>query len=303
MSSTETKQHWFELKAQCPPDLAEQVANILQSLDALSVTLTDAKDQPLFQLQPEQHPLWQFTEVTALYNNEAEALQCQQLAQTLLPDSVKLAVSTLQDQDWVRETQKQFQPQAFGENADPIWVIPSWITPNDEMQPHIRIDPGLAFGTGTHPTTAMCLSWLSENPPAEAHVIDYGCGSGILAIAALALGAKKVDAIDHDPQAVEATNNNLQLNAGLNKQRLNTTLPDSSSTAAADCVIANILASPLIELSKHISELVKPNGTLVLSGVLAEEMDDVLSHYPAFKQTERKCQGEWACVSLKKKSS
>lgn len=297
MPSTETPS-WFQLKAQCPPDLAEQVADILQSLNALSVTLTDAKDQPLFQLEPEQQPLWQHTEVTALFNNEPEALQCQQLIETMLPDALKLQVSTLEDQDWVRETQRHFQPQAFGQGSSPIWIVPSWSETTADMQPNIQIDPGLAFGTGTHPTTAMCLSWLADNPPTNLSVIDYGCGSGILAIAALALGANHVTAIDHDPQAIEASNNNLQLNPNLDSKRLLLALPESIPSETADCVIANILAQPLIELSGSIAALVKTGGRLVLSGILNEELEYVISHYPAFKLENRMQQDEWACASL-----
>lgn len=290
---------WHQLALLCEADTAEQIANVLQGIEALSVTMADAKDQPLFQLQPNDHPLWQDTQVTALFDSADDAEHAKLIVQSFFEKSLPCQIEIIEEQDWVRQTQQNFPSQAFGGCDKPLWVIPSWDANGEYAEPKIIIDPGLAFGTGTHPTTALCLTWLAEHNIHSFDVIDYGCGSGILSLGALAVGAQKVTAVDHDEQALEATQNNLALNS-FNPQQI--TICDTSScpSAKADLVIANILANPLMQLSQTLTDLTKSNGQLLLSGILSEEIDSVLKYYPSFAVTNTYQQEGWACISLKK---
>lgn len=297
--SASPEKNWIQLSIACNSIQAEQVADILQGLDALSVTLADGKDQPLYQLEPDDHPLWQDTVVTALFSDQQDADQCQQLLNTFFEQPLPCKTESIAEQDWVRLTQQNFPAQSFG-NKDPLfWVVPSWQDSADYQQ-KIIIDPGLAFGTGTHPTTHLCLQWLANNPPKGLQVIDYGCGSGILALAALALGAKSVIAIDHDLQALESTHNNLALNANIKPSHLQTHLPEQCPNTAAELVIANILANPLISLCDKLTKLTQDNGRLLISGILQEEIFEVTNHYRSFTITEQFILDGWACVLLTK---
>ena len=183
-------------------------------------------------------------------------------------------IDPLADRAWERAWMEHFAPMQFGQR---VWICPSWCAPPDPDAVNIFMDPGLAFGTGTHATTALCLQWLDAHPPLEHTVIDYGCGSGILAVAAAMLGARRVIAVDHDPQALLATRENAQRNSVA--ERVETYLPEHAPVLAADTLIANILANPLRELAAHFARLVKCSGTLTLSGILAEQADDVAAAY------------------------
>src|SRR3990167_6340860 len=197
---------WQQLEITTHANYAEEIADLLNEHGALSVSFNDAGNQALFQLTPDDTPLWSQTKITALFLQTVNIeLILQHIKQSTSHTMMDYQISTLQDQDWVRQTQQNFPPQCFSEI---LWVIPSWCNSNHYGNHTIKIDPGLAFGTGTHPTTALCLEWLAQHPPRDMTVIDFGCGSGILSLAALAMGAKEVYAIDHDPQALQATKNN-----------------------------------------------------------------------------------------------
>ncbi len=274
-------------------ELAEVISAYLMEQSALSVSLEDAADQELFQLEPNETPLWQHTKVVALFTEQTnpDAIIEQLAAQLNLSEPLDCEIEQLAEQDWVRLTQQQFQPQCY---AEQLWVCPSWYDTHELTGDIVRIDPGLAFGTGTHPTTALCLDWLAKHPPHKQIVIDYGCGSGILALATLALGAKEVFAVDHDTQALEATYHNGTLNAFV-KEQLYILLPEQLPVIKADVVIANILANPLIELAPLLIERLNPNGQLILSGILEKEIATVAAAYEKkLTQIDVSVQDEWA---------
>lgn len=257
-------------------DLAEPCAEWLESHGALSVTFSEAENEPLFQIEVNEAPLWKKTKVSAFYSADFTIAPLLETLPTHFPKAENIGVDIIKEQDWVRLTQENFPTQDY---ADNLWIIPSWEKPETHCKNVVRIDPGLAFGTGTHATTAMCLHYLATHPPKNKIVIDYGCGSGILALAALALGAKQVYAIDHDPQALEATANNAQLNAFSNEKNLIILHADQMPPVQASLILANILAKPLIELSEKITRLGEANGTLVLSGLLDEEKQLIIKTY------------------------
>ncbi len=291
---------WQKLIIQTVPAQAETLANALLEVGALAVSLEENSPEAVFQLEPEQHPLWQQLNVVALLDTTTDAklllAQCQALLNcNELP---KYKIETLADQDWVRKTQQDFKAQCF---ADKLWICPTHCDANNLIGDVVRIDPGLAFGTGTHATTAMCLKWLAEHPPKDLTVIDYGCGSGILALSALSLGAKKVTAVDHDKQALIATENNFKLNHFTGE--LTVGLPNTI-TEPANVVLANILANPLIELAPRLTTLVESGGYLILSGLLNTEKDRVFNAYQEqFTLLDCIQEQEWSCLILLAKSS
>ena len=243
---------------------------------ALSVTLSDTHDEPLYEPALGTTPLWRYTRVTGLFEAAMDcpavlAQMMQQFGPAVIAQS---RIDALADQPWERAWMEHFAPMQFGQR---VWICPSWCAPPDPDAVNIFMDPGLAFGTGTHPTTALCLEWLDAHPPIEHTVIDYGCGSGILAVAAALLGARRVIAVDHDPQALLATRENAQRNGVT--ERVETYLPEHAPALAADTLIANILANPLRELAAHFAGLVNCGGTLTLSGILAEQTDEVAAAY------------------------
>ncbi len=291
---------WQQLIITTPEQYAEIISDQLTELGALAVSLIDAGDQPLFQLMPEQTPLWRITKIMALFPAECDIEPVIKAIKNLTgTDDLEFSNYLLEDQDWVRQTQENFPPQCF---ADDLWVIPSWCDAKDFQGHIIKIEPGLAFGTGTHETTALCLEWLAENPPLDLTVIDYGCGSGILALSALALGAKAVYAVDHDPQALISTENNANLNPSI-KQKLSIHNNETMPAIKAPLVIANILSSPLIELAPTIKSLCTDNATLILSGILEAEAGNVAKAYaPQFNLQSLKSKGEWTCLVLHSKA-
>ncbi len=268
---------WLQLRIDITPEQVEPFENQLLELGADAVTLEDGKDQPLFEPTPDYTPLWDHTQIVALFDAETDITQLLRVLQNSLevdplpPHKVEI----LADKDWEREWMKYFEPVQFGER---LWVCPSWKPVPDTSAVNLMLDPGLAFGTGTHPTTALCLTWLDSQPLDGLRVIDYGCGSGILGIAALLLGASQVTGVDNDPQAIEASADNCQRNQ-LAAERFALFLPDATPADQADLLIANILAGPLVELQPTIRKLVKPGGKLGLSGILVEQAESVLEAY------------------------
>jgi ribosomal protein L11 methyltransferase len=283
----------FELSLMCPEQRVEALCDALEALDALSVSVEDADaqtdaEQALFG-EPGMPPPkagWQRSRVVALYESQTLAQNALHLlqAQTFFADCAVLAVQELPEQDWVRLTQSQFTPV---EITPEFWIVPTWHEPPQQARTIIRLDPGLAFGTGTHPTTRMCLRWIAQHSQAPSsstekslgRVLDYGCGSGILAIGAAKHGAVDVDAVDIDDAAVESA----LLNAQANEVKLKVGLP-VIVTGFYQTVLANILATPLKVLAPLLWSRVAPGGALVLAGILERQADELKAAYAPYCQ-------------------
>lgn len=291
---------WIQLKIDAEEAHAELISNLLMLAGASSVTFEDAADQPLFEPPIGTTPLWQQTRILGLFDASCDLEPVIQLLHDTLGESepFRYQIESLPDKQWEREWMDHFHPMRFGQH---LWICPSWHEPPDPAAVIVMLDPGIAFGTGTHATTRLCLEWLDANPPQNQTIIDYGCGSGILAIAALKLGARSALAIDIDPQALEATRTN-----GLYNQFDETTLkiasPEhSSEIVPADVLIANILAKPLIELAPQFARYVKPGGKLVLSGILDSQADDIIRAYQSwFTLALDTTQDEWVRLEGKR---
>jgi len=268
---------WQQLKFQLPADSALSMEQMLLDAGAQSVTLLDAKDQPIFQIEPGTTPLWDQTLVCALFNMDIDLddVLAQLVRQIPATTLAYCSRETLADKDWKTAWMADFHPMQFGRR---LWICPSWTPPPRPDHVNVMLDPGLAFGTGTHPTTALCLEWLDQAEVQDKLVIDYGCGSGILGIAAALLGASKVLAVDNDPQAVAATKTNRDHNQ-LGSDRLAVYLPDQLPAVKADILLANILAAPLRQLASLFAELLKPGAPVVLSGLIPEQTDEILLTY------------------------
>lgn len=259
------------------PDRLDEAEELLWSLGAAAVTLTDAGDQPLHEPGPGETPMWDASILEALIPEglSIDAVRAALAGEGVLDGGAEHAeFDDVPERDWVRAWMDRYEPMRFGES---IWVCPSHREPDPDWPVVVRLDPGLAFGTGTHPTTAMCLAWLDGLELDGADVIDYGCGSGILAVAAVLKGARRVLAIDHDAQALEATLDNAERNGVTG--RIEAVLPEDAPDGDASVVVANILAGPLVELAGSIAGRVAPGGRLALSGILAEQSDTVLDAY------------------------
>ncbi|WP_127807304.1 50S ribosomal protein L11 methyltransferase [Hydrogenophaga sp. NH-16] len=275
----------YELVLLVPEAGVEPVGDALVALDALSVSVEDADaltpaEQALFG-EPGMPPPkegWNRSRVVALFPDEAAAREAAELLlpQDFFEGSQVMGVRAVVDQDWVRLTQSQFDPV---EITPTFWIVPTWHEPPAAAKEVIRLDPGLAFGTGTHPTTRMCLRWIAAHAPQGQRVLDYGCGSGILAIGAAKFGAEPIVAVDIDPAAVEST----RLNADANGVVLRTGLPDAVD-GHFDVVLANILATPLKVLAPLLCERVKAGGHLVLAGILARQEDELREAYAPWVQ-------------------
>ncbi|USD40969.1 50S ribosomal protein L11 methyltransferase [Vibrio sp. SCSIO 43135] len=291
---------WIQIKLNATNANAEQIGDMLmEETGALSVTFLDAHDTPVFEPLPGETRLWGDTDILALYDAEADTgfILEQIKLSGMLDDNFAYKVEQLEDKDWEREWMENFHPMKFGER---LWICPSWREVPEPDAVNVMLDPGLAFGTGTHPTTALCLEWLEGLDLAGKTVIDFGCGSGILAIAAIKLGAEKVIGIDIDPQALLASKDNAQRNGVV--EQLEVFLPqDQPEGLLADVVVANILAGPLRDLSAIIKGLVKPQGVLAMSGVLDTQAEDVANYYRDELQLDPIVeQSEWCRISGQK---
>ena len=294
----------FELKTMCPEAHIDELSDALEALDALSVSVEDADaatdaEQALFG-EPDMPPPkggWQRSRVTALFSSEALAREASTLldAQDFFAACTLLGVVAVADQDWVRLTQSQFEPV---EITPEFWIVPTWHEPPAAAKQVIRLDPGLAFGTGTHPTTRMCLKWIAKQQDAEnqfKRVLDYGCGSGILAIGAAKFGALDIDAVDIDLAAVEST----LLNAEANHVSLKSGLPDKVS-GRYQTVLANILATPLKVLAPLLCARVEKGGSLVLAGILARQEEELkLAYAPYCKLAVSDTEDGWILMTAK----
>lgn len=269
---------WLQLRMEVASDATSAVEDTLLTLGAIAVTLDDAGDDPIYEPAPGEEPLWPTTRVTGLFPGVTSADALETALQGAFAPSPMPAheLLSLDDRHWEREWLKDFKPMRFGSR---LWVIPGEHEPPEPDALNIALDPGLAFGTGTHATTALCLEWLDGcNDLAGASVIDYGCGSGILAVAAALLGAERVLAVDNDPQAVTAT----ELNAARNgvSDRITACLPDAvPADATADILVANILASPLIGLAPRFDALMRPGACIAISGLIERQVDEVRGAY------------------------
>ena len=272
----------------CPEERVEDVSDALDALDALSVSVEDMdaqteSEQPLFGEpgMPAPKEGWNRSRIVALFPNEEAAEQAQALLQ--LQDFFEgcqvLGIREVEQQDWVRLTQSQFQPVDI---TPEFWIVPTWHDMPEGARVSIRLDPGLAFGTGTHPTTRMCLRWIARQPQGSlGRTLDYGCGSGILAIGAAKFGAQSIDAVDIDQDAVTST----QLNAQANHVSLNAGLPDKA-VGAYQTVLANILATPLKVLAPLLVGHVQQGGHLVLAGILERQADELKAAYAPYIQLD-----------------
>lgn len=285
---------WLQLIIPTDKSSADQLSDALLDQGAASVTLQDMQDQPVLEPELGTTPMWSQTRVVGLFDaNEDLKLVINRVEQQLRKKIPGWKGEQLEDKDWVRAWMDEFKPMQFGKK---LWVVPSTFEPPQADAANILLDPGLAFGTGTHPTTSMCLEWLDANPPIGKDIIDFGCGSGILAIGAILLGAEHAEAIDLDPQALIATRDNAEKNKVAGK--IKTYLPNEFNNRTTPLLLANILASPLIDLAPYFADLTKPKGHIVLSGILAEQAGAVLTAYQSnFDIQIWKQQDDWICLA------
>jgi len=287
---------WLQLKINTNETNAEYFSDKLMASGAVSVTLQDAADQEIFEPPLGTTPLWSTTRIIGLFDantNIDEIINSIQTKAKIDKNiTAQFRVEQLEDKDWIRAWMDDFSPIQFAER---LWLCPSWLEPPDSSATNILLDPGLAFGTGTHPTTSMCMSWLGNHTLPDS-VIDYGCGSGILAVTAACLGTKSILAVDNDPQALIATRQNAEKNQISAKIR--TFYPKQVPITKTSLLIANILAQPLIDLVPTFNELLCNNGQLVMSGILENQAKMLIEAYAPYIQIEIiDQQQEWVCLA------
>ena len=267
---------WLQLRIDSNRQSAEHIEDALLDAGAASVTFEDNADEPILEPALGETPLWQQTRITGLFDAGVDtAAVTSFLKERLQLPELTYCWSPLEDRDWEREWMKHYQPIQCGPH---LWICPSWIAPPNPDAVNLLLDPGLAFGTGTHPTTFLCLQWLDSFDLTGKSVTDYGCGSGILAIASLLLGASSATCVDIDPQALSATIDNAERNH-LETGKVAVYLPEQAPQQATDIVIANILAGPLIELAPKLAGLTNPGGKLCLSGLIEQQAEEVMASY------------------------
>ena len=270
---------WLQLRLDTDPAEIQQLEDLMLSAGAVAVTMEDNADEPVLEPGVGETPLWGKTRLSGLFDAgiDVDALLSVFPKRTL--EQCNHRIEILEDKDWEREWMQHYQPMQFG---DSLWICPSWLEPPDPLATNLLLDPGLAFGTGTHPTTALCLQEIAGMALDGLQVVDYGCGSGILGVAALKLGAMHALCVDNDPQALAASRDNAGRNA-VADSALTVALPEEVDLRAyagvADLVIANILAGPLLSLSDRLLGFLKPGGTLLLSGLIQSQAEDLRTHY------------------------
>lgn len=290
---------WVQLILQIPGDAAAQFEDALLEVGASAVTLMDNADQPLLEPPPGATPVWDDSRVIGLFDASVDTDILLTALKNALGDTPLPAyrLEALEDKDWEREWMENYKPMRFGQR---LWVCPSWCPPPEPEAVNLLLDPGLAFGTGTHPTTALCLEWLDEQNLQGKTLVDYGCGSGILAVAGALLGCEKVLGVDNDPQALIASKDNATRNQVKNKIQVYS--PESFTGEFADALVANILAGPLIELAPNIAQLIKPGGKIALSGILQEQAEQVQQAYAPWIQFDPvKTKEDWVRISGERK--
>lgn len=293
---------WIELSLTIHANEQERVELALDDLGALSVTLLDAEDHPIFEPAPGETPVWPTIKLAALFDIAVDRAGLVHALIELLPETApdQIEFRDVADADWVRAWMDTFQPMQFGRR---LWIYPWNVEPPDGSGDEVivRLDPGLAFGTGTHPTTALCLDWLDGLALTGKTVLDYGCGSGVLAIAALKLGAADVVGVDLDPQALQASHDNAQRNGVADGLHL--LLPQDHAAQPHDVLVANILAGPLAELAPLFAASCKPSAPFALSGILAGQHEELLARYAEwFEDLDVAQREDWIRISGRRKT-
>lgn len=290
---------WWQFSLNCQASELEQIEGLMQEIGALSLSLSDAGDEPIYEPLPGTAPVWQESVVTATFDAATAPEVLYQQISAVLPQHLisSLRQHSLQEQDWVQAYKNHFHPIQC---APGLWIVPSWSEPPEPNATVIELDPGLAFGTGSHPTTALCIAWLAANTPHNMRVIDYGCGSGILAIAAIKLGATLVNAVDIDDQALSASASNIRANH-IDPEQVPLSLPAAMDSSPVDLLMANILAGPLVELARDFAVMVKPEGQILLSGILKSQLKDIqLAYQTYFRLDPATSREDWVCISGKR---
>lgn len=266
---------WLQLKIETQKADATRYQDLLELVGAAAVLMEDSGDQPLLEPPPGAQPLWDATRVIGLFVVDSEMDAVVEFMENHLGHALPPhKIDVLEDKDWERAWMDNYHPMCFG---DRLWVVPSWTPAPNPNAINLLLDPGLAFGTGTHQTTALCLEWLDGLDLQDAIVVDYGCGSGILAVAALLLGAREAWCVDLDPQALLATRDNAERNGV--SDRVKVFMPEDMPAIKADVVVANILAGPLAQLAGTLTGFLKPTGQLALSGIITSQVDELVSAY------------------------
>ncbi len=266
---------WLQLKIETQKADATRYQDLLELVGAAAVLMEDSGDQPLLEPPPGAQPLWDATRVIGLFVVDSEMDAVVEFMENHLGHALPPhKIDVLEDKDWERAWMDNYHPMCFGER---LWVVPSWTPAPNPNAINLLLDPGLAFGTGTHQTTALCLEWLDGLDLQDAVVVDYGCGSGILAVAALLLGAREAWCVDLDPQALIATRDNAERNGV--SDRVKVFMPEDMPAIKADVVVANILAGPLAQLANTLTGFLKPTGQLALSGIITSQVDELVSAY------------------------
>ncbi len=299
MTLSTHKQEWQQINCYCHKAFQDEITHCMETANALSITFQDAGDTPVLEPLPGENPLWDDLILTALFegDDDLSALLLSLESNKQQWQISRIDLERIEDQDWERAWMDEFKPMKFGNN---LWIYPSWNEIPEDHSTKIILDPGLAFGSGTHPTTALCLEWLDANPPQGLSVIDYGCGSGILAVAAAKLGASTIFATDIDHQALIATNDN-RLKNQIPESAIETYFPEDMPTEPVELLIANILSGPLVELAETFAQLVKPNGIIVLSGILEEQTKHIVTAYQTYFSAIQVAQkGDWIRVTAQR---
>ena len=295
--------NWIQIKANVKPYNAEALEEGLSAAGASAVTMLDAEDQPILEPELGTTPLWRSTVVIGLFSADDDIESATKITRDVYKhlsgeEAPSLHKEILENEDWTRKWIENFKPLRFG---DRLWVCPSWCDVPDENAVNLMLDPGLAFGTGTHPTTSLCLKWLDSVDLSNKSIVDYGCGSGVLGIAALLLGAKNLLAIDNDPQALLATHDNAARN-NIDSACLQSSLPEDAPLVQSDVLLANILAQPLHELKDRMKEHLKPGGLIVMSGILEAQASGLLEHYKEdFRMNPPVIEDGWVRLSGQKR--
>ena len=290
---------WIQIKLRTTNQSADTIAELLEQLGALAVSYTDAEDSPILEPKPGERRLWPNTEVTGLLEQGTDPKPILAVLKQLLGDHIPMVATTLEDKNWIRAWMDQFKPLKFGQH---LWICPSWLSVDEKDSVVVMLDPGLAFGTGTHPTTSLCLSYLDSLDLKDKDILDYGCGSGILAIAALKLGAKSATGVDIDEQALIASKENAQRNGVEDKLQLVMGTDKKLDLPQFPITVANILAGPLAELEPIIASLTQSGGKLAVSGILTEQADSVIEAYSKdFVMNKVKDLDGWALLTGTKK--
>ena len=288
---------WYQLAVKhCPESTVEALSSALEHFGALSVSLLDANNHPVLEPAPGHTPLWPEVSVSALFDSPDHATLARFACASQFSE-LTFETDNIPDQVWERVWMDTFKPQCFGEK---LWICPSWAATPIPGATQVLLDPGLAFGTGMHPTTALCLQWLDQHDLGKQTLIDYGCGSGILALAAAKLGAQYIQAVDIDPQALLATAANCTLNNIAAQQLVVQTI--EALQGPVDIILANILLDPLLLLRDRFHGLLATNGILVISGILIEQISGLVKYYEdqGFIQQDQHCLAEWGLVVFRK---